>query len=203
MSNNKGRHKPTKPPAPSNSPSNRDSAVSSGPKSEKRFWRGWEPMEKFTFVIAVFTVIYSIVTVGMYKTAKDTLTVSQRAFVYAETAEIVNSSHTRVDGLQPSQNSKTSVYVTFKNSGQTPAISTSATISVLFEPGIPKDFGFPEPQGTQSTLVAPQSETHDLEVIPDDKLADVESGKTNMFVYGTFCIKMSLETVTRPNIVSN
>jgi hypothetical protein len=189
MSNGKPKHQIHKPPVPHGAPSNKEGETGKTRIPKKRFWRDWEPMEKFTYVIAIFTVAYSVISLGMYLIAKETMVVSQRAFVYTETVDIANSPHVKIAGLEGRPNSPISAVVTFKNSGQTPATDVSSTISVLFQLGIPKDFGFPEPQGTESTFVAPQTESHDLEIIPADKLSDAEGGKTNLFVYGTISYK--------------
>ena len=42
-------------------------------KSTKRFWRDWQPIEKMTFVMAVFAVIYSLITLGLYCVSRQTM----------------------------------------------------------------------------------------------------------------------------------
>jgi len=141
-------------------------------------------MEKFTFVIAVFTVIYSVVTIGLYRIAKNTLTVSQRAFIYAERADIFNSPRVKTSVTRP-PGTPTQIDIAFKNSGQTVASNEVVTINILANKlGIPSDFTYPVDNGSKPTLLAPQAEGHMSKTIGAQDLADAESGKTLLFVYG-------------------
>lgn len=177
MSKRKLQHQPNKPRIlheHSYAPTN---------KSNKRFWRDWEPMEKFTFVIALFTIVYSVVAIGQYFITKNTLVVSQRAFVYAKHANIVGGEP--ADPLPPNTSRK--VDVTFGNSGQTWARNETATINFYFsKDGIPTDFTYPEDNPSQPVLIAPQAEVHLFKTIPESDFLDI-TGKSLklLFVYGT------------------
>lgn len=140
-------------------------------------------MEKFTFVIALFTVIYSVVTIGLYLIAKNTLVVSQRAFVYAEKANILGSQ--TIGGISRPPNAPILLDIAFKNSGSTVATNSTATIGYLLNrDGIPLGFGWPIKTTTQPVLLAPQQETHITLPISETDLNDIKIGKTNLFVYG-------------------
>jgi len=153
-------------------------------KTKKRFWLDWEPMEKFNFTIAVFTVVYSLVSIGLYRIAKNSLVVSQRAFVFAKSANVFNSAHVQTTVVRP-PNAPAQVVVTFRNSGQTVAKNSTSHIEFVFGSGIPSGFDFPyQNEPSKPVLIAPQSETSITKAISLEQLAEVESGKTLMFVYG-------------------
>jgi hypothetical protein len=40
---------------------------------KKKFWRDYESIEKMTFVMAVFSVIYSLITLGLYLISRQTM----------------------------------------------------------------------------------------------------------------------------------
>jgi hypothetical protein len=184
MSKHKSQHQPNESSPSNDCLGNKEGHRPQTEKPKKRFWRDWEPMEKFTFVIAVFSVIYSIVTFGLYTIAKNTLVVSQRAFIYAKQANVLNSPHVKTSVIRP-PNTPIEVDVTFKNSGQTVANKQRASINFLLnKEGIPSDFDYPVSSESQPILVPPQTETHLFTNISEKDLSDVEKGKMLLFVYG-------------------
>jgi hypothetical protein len=186
MGKHKGHHQPSKTSTAANSPCNAEGHQQQAERRKKRFWIDWEPIEKYTWVIAIFTVIYSAVTAGLYFTAKDTLVVSQRAFVFAKQANVLNSSHVQSSVVRP-PNTPALLIVIFRNSGQTVATNSISTMGYLLsstDTGIPSGFSYPITIKTQPVLVAPQSEMNISEVIPASDLTDVEAGKKLLFIYG-------------------
>lgn len=82
MSNDKTKHNPPKTACPCDPLINAIRHEDKNAKiPQKRFWRDWEPIEKFTFCIAIFTFIYSMISIGIYFVSRDTMIVSQRAWV--------------------------------------------------------------------------------------------------------------------------
>jgi hypothetical protein len=45
--------------------------------SKRKFWRGYEPIEKMTFVMALFAVLYSLITLGLYYISSQALQETQ------------------------------------------------------------------------------------------------------------------------------
>lgn len=154
-------------------------------KTEKRFWIDYEAIEKFNFVIAVFAAVSSIATIGLYWIAKNTLDVSQRAFVFAAKADIVGDAPDLKIALPP--HAQIGISVTFKNSGQTVSKHQTTTIGIFLNPsgGIPDGFSYPTNAPSQPILLAPQTETHLFQSISASQLADIKAGKELLFVYGT------------------
>lgn len=184
MTKDKSKHQPDKSATSDRGLSHTEGHRSDAKNPKKRFWRDWEPMEKFTFVIAAFTIVYSVLTGGLLLVTRNQLVVSQRAFVFASKADIFNSPHVKTSIVRP-PNTPINVIVKFKNSGQTVAIKTSTTIEFLFDKaGIPSGFAFPVPHGSQPVLVAPQGEATVMKTISEQQLSDVEAGKLAFFVYG-------------------
>jgi hypothetical protein len=74
--------------------------------------------------------------------------------------------------------------VTLKNSGQTVAKKSTATIGTLLnKDGIPIGFAFPTHAPTAPILIAPSQETHITMPIMESELSAAEGG-TLLFVYG-------------------
>jgi len=152
-------------------------------QTKKHFWRDYDPITKFNFIIALFAIISSVATIGLYCIAKDTLIVSQRAFVYAEKANILGEA----PDLKISRpaNAKIGIDVVFKNSGQTLSKNQRSTMGTYFTTtGIPDDFKYPIELNSRPILLAPQAETQLLRPISETELANVKSGKQLLFVYG-------------------
>ena len=155
-------------------------------ETKKRFWSDWVPLEKLAALTLIFTVIYSIVTAGLYLVARDSLRIGQRAFVYAEAANILNSPKAKTVTPRPS-NAPITLDVTFRNSGQTVARKVITTVDYLVnKDGIPVGFDYPVRTTTalHPTLIPPQTDVHLSENILESDLSDVENQKTFLFVYG-------------------
>jgi len=88
-------------------------------KTKKRFWRDYEPIEKMTLVMAIFAVIYSLITFGLLFIAMrqvDSMRKEQRPWAIAGAQ------------IQPMPDKGTPLTILFNiaNTGKTPAKSISA-----------------------------------------------------------------------------
>lgn len=95
--------------------------------TKKRFWRDWEPIAKMTFVMALFTVIYSLITAGLYCIANrqlDGMKKDQRPWIRLW-SEVSVSGKT-----MPVKTSPITITLHVLNVGKTPAKSFSADIFV-------------------------------------------------------------------------
>jgi hypothetical protein len=183
MSKKKSQHKPHETPPSNDGTMDRINGEKKTKKAKKRFWIDYEASEKFSFVIAVFSVIYSLVTIGLYRVASRSMKVSERAFISIEDPFLVG------DGGKPNVLSgKPSWIVTnLKNSGQTPARNVSTNVNYCATGSeLPSDFSFPpSPAFNPKMVIAPKSAGQTSFNLPDSVLMDIEAGKRNLFVYGT------------------
>ena len=149
---------------------------------KKKFWRDWEPIEKFTFVIAISTVIYTVVSVFLYLTAAQTLKVSQRAFVYAEDPVLGGIHKPLVETGQPAW-----FGINILNSGETPARKTRFEANLCAASGtVGPDFNWaPFPSDDTPSLIAPKRGNQIGLEMPEPALLSVEAGKLHLLVYGT------------------
>ena len=185
MSKHKSRNQPSEPTIAAHSGDHHKDGDSKAEKGPKRFWRDYEPIEKFNATIAIFTVVYSLVTVALYHVARETMTVSQRAFVFCKEALIVG------DGNKPGEVSPDRpalLIVTTPNSGDTPARQVVTSLNFCARPGpLPENFSYPSPAGEPDVgpgLVAPKTQSQTGTILPASTLRDIETARRKLFVYG-------------------
>jgi hypothetical protein len=78
------QNNPSKTPLPLEAPVDTVGEKQNAEGAKKKFWTGYQPMEKTTFVMTVFAVIYSITTLGLYWIATrqlDVMRKDQRAWL--------------------------------------------------------------------------------------------------------------------------
>lgn len=182
MSNDKRKNHPKKTP-PSDSPVSKIGHQQENTnKPQKRFWRDWEPMEKFTLIIAVFTILYSIVTYGLYGVTKDTLIINKRAFLYCKEVNIIPN--TTKDGkIDPAKSNN--IAILWVNSGETPARKVIISVNYCFRKGeLPNDFSYPGMTGQEQPImmVSPKSEITSLFALPNSIFNNLEGN--SLFIYG-------------------
>ena len=187
MGKRKRKHKPPKSTAGAQRAMEEHGNEAPANKAKKRFWTGYDSTEKFNFFVGLFIVFSSIATGGLYVITKRTLVVSQQAYVFAKTANVISAP---LGQQVPPANAPPQVDITFRNSGQTVARQFKGTINFYFaKDGIPADFLFPENNLSQPSLVGPQSETHLTKILESNVLAKVRSRELLFFVYGSFTYK--------------
>jgi len=151
-------------------------------KAKKRFWRDYESIEKFNFIIAVFAVFSSVAAIGLYFVTRETLQVSQRAFVYSKEVFIVG------DGGKPGQSPADKpalIVITWDNSGETPARHVVPNVNFCARPGeLPKDFSYPSEPRNVRFFIAPKAQAQTTISLPTDVLNGVETFKQRLWVYG-------------------
>ena len=92
--------------------------------TKQRFWRDWPPMEKMTLVLAVFAVIYSLVTLGLYSIASrqlDGMRKDQRPWIRIWTQVGVQQTPGTPQGLMPDKTTPLAVQLNILNAGKFPA----------------------------------------------------------------------------------
>src|SRR5438105_2821927 len=114
MTARKAKNEADNSPAGMNSTSDKRRDRTQTNDSQKRFWRDWEPTEKFTFVIAIFTVVYSLITLGLYLIARDTMRVDQRAWI-APLRFLLSA--------EPEEGKEITLTFWYNNTGKTPGIN--------------------------------------------------------------------------------
>jgi hypothetical protein len=157
MSHKKPRHKPDEAASAAHGSGNTGEHPRDQQNS-KRFWKDYEPIEKFNFVIALFTIAYAVTTVGLFCLTRETLQVEQRAFVYVKDKKLI-----RIDPAHPPPLGTTGgISIDFDNSGATPARNVKHWVTACIKRGkLPNDFSFPEvpPSNEMTYLIPPRSES--------------------------------------------
>jgi len=150
---------------------------------KKRFWRDYEPTERFNCIIAASTTVYMVTTLFMYVTAKQELKVSHRAFIYAEDPFLIG------DGGIPGVPDKRPAFLTINlhNSGDTPARKALVDTNYCVTSGVmPNNFSFPTSLNKQPQLLLPPKEYGQTSFqLPNSILADIEKEAKKLTVYGT------------------
>jgi hypothetical protein len=163
--------------------------------AKKNSWRRLQPTEKtniviaaFTGFITVFTIIYALVTIGLYHVSQKGLIISQQAFVYAESPVIFGGGN---KPGPPDPNIPVSIIVPLRNSGQTPArkMFSLANYAVVKENVLPKDFTYPIDKEkfvrqNRYAFVAPKGTAEITIPLPTDTWASIKATENNLFVYG-------------------
>lgn len=186
MGNDKSKHHPPKTTCPCDPLINAIRHEDKNAKiPQKRFWRDWEPIEKFTLIIAIFTIIYSLITYCIYDISKKNMIIGQRAFITTQKVVIRGASGIKF-GVKPI--GKPQVIVHYENSGQTPARKVIADFFYYrIRSREPEEFDFqriPDSKViSEGALVGPKDDYWFSHDIPPDNLIDIQNKKT-LFVYG-------------------
>ena len=153
---------------------------------QKRFWRDWEPIEKFTFFIAIFTFIYSIVSIFLYCVSRENMIVSQRAYISSGNTTIASALGRKLGQVPESD---ITIDTPFTNIGATPARRVSIQMDVCIRTScLPEEFSFPHTSladnETSNLLIGPKNTaTQSIKLSKDDLMA-VQRSEKFLFVYG-------------------
>jgi hypothetical protein len=189
MSNDKRKNHPPKTALPHDTPINKIGHKDTDTEiTKKRFWRDWNPIEKFTFCIAVFTCIYSVFAALQWCEMKKTVDITDKSFRGDQRAWI---GITKIDGVAEA-GKPLNITVWFKNTGRTPAKNIDA--AVVQEPvpatGVP-NFALEDSVVRQSKpIIPPQGEfnmsLNDVITKPlDDKtFKSITSKETIVYIHG-------------------
>jgi hypothetical protein len=136
-----------------------------------------------SFIAAVFAILASIATVGLYFITKKTLQIEQRAFVYVKQIELLG-----IDPAHPVPLGKTGgIAITFSNSGATVARNVKHSMTACIKSGrLPQDFSYPQVNPLSApSIVPPKSEIGDVAELNRDILAQIRDNKTvTVFAWG-------------------
>jgi len=111
-------------------------------KSEIRFWHDWDWLTKSTFLLMIFTMVYCIITAGLFLITRTNYLTGQRAYV-----GITN------DNVIIVGNDSVTYNITIKNHGITPANNVNTYIS---------SYGGTEKKGSYSPPYPPCPDMKDL-----------------------------------------
>lgn len=151
-------------------------------KPKKRLWRDYEPIERFNLIIAIFTVIYSLIE------SRRSLTFSRQALEYAQQAFVYMKEIQLAGGGSPQGSAQWMVVGAFANSGLTQGRKTNIWIEQKILPkgqSLSKDFPYPLDSPQAVSIVAPKSSGTVLQTIPSNVSQSVVDFDVRFFVYGT------------------
>lgn len=150
-------------------------------KPKKNFWKDYEPIEKMTFIMASFTVVYSLITCGLYIIANhqiDIVRKDQRPWVKIQTqvqpppekgTTLIINSLLGVTGKSPAKSVAADFFVERVKNGEVPQLTSSNKFA-----GFTTGVIFPD---TVSTFPAP----YDL---LQSEMEDYKEGRIFLVVYG-------------------
>lgn len=136
MSNDKRKNHPPKTALPHDTPINKIGHKDTDTEiTKERFWRDWNPIEKFTFCIAVFTCIYSVFAALQWCEMKRSVDITDNSFRGDQRAWI---GITSINGMAEI-GKPLNVTIGFKNTGRTPAknIDSAAVQEPVPPNGVP------------------------------------------------------------------
>jgi hypothetical protein len=126
--------------------------------ANKRFWRDYEPIEKFNLLICIFTFVYALVTIGAYNIARSTLQIESSAFVFVSTVELTGLK--MVEPSIPQVGIPLAVGIVLKNAGPTVARNVSMWTGACVKQGhLAANFSFPVHEVTDKLeMIGPNTE---------------------------------------------
>jgi len=156
-----------------------------------RFWENWSNIERFNFLLLLFTATYAATSIFQYRLTRQALHITERAYIQVHGV-----------ALEPAVASAGPVTITIlvKNTGRTPATITDMAITPMFVTG--PDFDLPKTPSYSSkgNVIAslgllPAGETNqdtssamglkgERYGFSPTQVKEIEAGKSRFFVYG-------------------
>jgi hypothetical protein len=187
MGNDKTKHHPPKTTCPCDPLINAIRHEDKDAKiPKKHFWRDWEPIEKFTFFIAIFTFIYSVVSICAYFISRENMVISQRAVIISGDITIRGALGYKL-GQVPEADIE--INASFMNTGATFARRVDIKMnSCIRTSDLPEEFSFPYsglPDNQVShALIGPKSTARTHINLSKNDLIAIQREEKYLFVYG-------------------
>jgi hypothetical protein len=177
------------------------------PKSSKRFWRDYEPIEKFNFVIAISTTIYMATTLFIYQQSRQSFIDGNRAYIVIKDALLFGPDPNNPKGIQPIPRTLGDLphpigQVDFINSGNTPAKETFTKFWFELRPDIikPNCAAWVDPTQVSKSVVPKDGHifaSRRLQrTIGTSELREIANEKLSLVIYG--CVAY-LDIFDRPH----
>jgi hypothetical protein len=195
MSKRKSSHDPGKMTTGAQAPIGAERQQAEKQEPKKRFWRDYEPIEKFNLLLVIFTGIYSGISLGLYRTAsgdlkiaKESMQQTERAYVFAIGAEMKRTGSKLRAGQKLPEGYASAVFIVHSsNTGNTPARKAITIANSCVRDGaLPNDFSYPNwvNASKEGFLLPPKSPVDNYITTTPETVDMIVDGHKTLFLWG-------------------